>query len=105
MTLLITIFAAITTTIIWYVNASKDKMMLGILPLMFWGASLMWMIDAVFEFVEDPKCFFAPAGADMINDAFLGFSVVALGLIIWLVVLLINDPQGVVRAKLTGKRS
>ena len=61
MTLLITIFAAITTTIIWYVNASKDKMMLGILPLMFWGASLMWMIDAVFEFVEDPKGFFAPA--------------------------------------------
>jgi hypothetical protein len=105
MTLLITVFAAITTTIIWYKKASDDKMMLGILPLMFWGASLMWMIDAVFEFVEDPKGFFAPAGADMINDAFLGFSVVALGLIIWLVVLLIKDPQGVVRAKLTGKRS
>ena len=105
MTLLITVFAAIATTIIWYRHALDDKMKLGILPLMFWGASLMWTVDAVFEYVEDSEAFFAPAAEDMINDAFLGFSVVALGLIIWLVVLLVKDPQGIVRAKLTGKKS
>ena len=105
MTLLITIFAAVIATIVWYTKPALRDLKVGTLCWMFWGASLMWMIDAVFEFVEDPKGFFAPAGADMINDAFLGFSVVALGLVIWLVILLIKDPQGVVRAKLTGKRS
>ena len=36
----------------------------------------------------------------MMNDAFLGLSVVAFALIIWLVRLLITDPRGVVRKAL-----
>jgi hypothetical protein len=36
----------------------------------------------------------------MLNDAFLGLAVVALGLVIWVCVLLIKDPKGSVRAAL-----
>lgn len=39
----------------------------------------------------------------MLNDSFLGFSVVALGLIVWLIVLLVKDPKGSVRAALAKK--
>ena len=39
----------------------------------------------------------------MLNDTFLGLSVIALGLVIWTVVLLIKDPKGVVKAKLFKK--
>lgn len=39
----------------------------------------------------------------MLNDAFLGLSVVALGLILWLVIMLIKDPKGVVKASLRKK--
>jgi hypothetical protein len=67
------------------------------LMFMFWGASLMWLGDAIFGYAEDGAEFFAPSGADMLNDAYLGFSVVALALIIWLARLLITDPKGVVR--------
>lgn len=102
MTLLITVFAAIITTVIWY-NRKDDSMRLGILCFLFWGASIMWLVDAVFEFVELKAEYFAPAPADMLNDAFLGLSVVALGLIIWLVRLLITDPKGSVRAALKRK--
>ena len=102
MTLLITVFAAIITTVIWY-NRKDDSMRLGILCFLFWGASIMWLVDAVFEFVELKAEYFAPAPADMLNDAFLGLSVVALGLIIWLVRLLIADPKGSVRAALKRK--
>ena len=41
----------------------------------------------------------------MINDAFLGLTVIALGLIIWLVVLLAKDPKGVLKAKLLSKKN
>ena len=51
MTLLITIFAAVFVTVKWY-NRKDDSMQLGILMFMFWGASLMWMVDAVFEYIE-----------------------------------------------------
>jgi hypothetical protein len=78
-------------------------MQIGILCFMYWGAAIMWSVDAVFEYAELGADYFNPAAGDMINDAFLGFSVVALGLVIWLVRLLIKDPKGTVRAAI--KRS
>ncbi len=103
MTLLTTIFAAIICTIFWYINAPESQMNTGILCLMYWGASIMWFVDAVFEYVEIGSEYFTPAPIDMLNDFYLGLSVVALGLIIWLVVLLIKDPKGVVKAVLFKK--
>ena len=99
MTLLITVFAAVIATVKWY-NRKNDEMMLGILLFMYWGASLMWLVDAIFEYVEMGAGYFAPAAEDMLNDAFLGLAVVALGLVIWVVRLLIADPKGSVRAAL-----
>lgn len=97
MTLLIAVFAAIITTIIWYTNDKRSELKLGTLTLMFVGASLMWLVDAVVEYIELGAEYFTPAPADMLNDTFLGLSVVAFGLIIWLVILLVKDPLKVVR--------
>ena len=99
MTLLITAFAAIVSTILWYTR-KDDRMQLGFLSLMFWGASLMWLVDAVFEFIELKSEYFAPAAEDMLNDSFLGLSVVALGLIVWIIRLLVTDPNGKLRKAL-----
>ena len=100
MTLLITVFAAVISTAVWYKNAPKNDLRIGILCWMYWGASLMWLVDAVFEYAELGAAFFAPALPDMLNDLYLGLSAVALGLVIWVVSLLIRDPKGVVRAAL-----
>lgn len=104
MTLLITVFAAVISTVLWYKNAPRDEMKLGVLCWMFWGASLMWLVDAVAAYVELGAAYFTPAPQEMANDLFLGLSVVALALVIWLIVLLIKDPKGVVRASLFSKR-
>ena len=103
MTLLITVFAAVIATVVWY-NRKDDNMKLGILLFMFWGASIMWLVDAVFEYAELGAEYFTPAAGDMLNDAFLGLSVVALGLVIWIVRLLITDPKGSVRAAVSRKK-
>ena len=106
MTLLITVFAAVIVTVKWY-NRENDNMQLGILMFMFWGASLMWLVDAIFEYAELGAEYFSPAPADMLNDAFLGLAVVALALVIWVVRLLITDPKGSVRTVLlkTSKKA
>lgn len=104
MTLLTCLFAALICTILWYKAAPKDEMKLSVLCYLHWGASLMWMIDAWFGYMEDGAEFFTPAPIDMLNDFYLGLSVVALGMIIWIVYLLIKDPKGVVRASLTKKK-
>ena len=101
MTLLITAFAAVIATVAWY-NVKADRK-LGTLALMYWGASLMWLVDSVVEYIEAGAEFFTPETADMINDSYLGLSVVVLGLIIWTVVLLVKDPEGKVRAALSHK--
>lgn len=100
MTLLITIFAAVIATVKWY-NRKDDSMRLGILCFLYWGASIMWFVDAIFEYIELGAEYFQPAAQDMLNDSFLGLAVVALGLIIWIVRLLILDPKGSVKRALT----
>ncbi len=100
MTLLIAVFAAAVSTAVWYRSASARRHSVGTLCLMYWGASLMWLVDAVFEYAELREAYFTPAAADMLNDAFLGLSVVALGLVIWLGILLVRDPDSVVRKAL-----
>ena len=103
MTLLTTVFAAIICTVIWYQKESARALKMGVLCWMFWGASLMWLVDAIFEYAELRAAYFTPEPGEMLNDLYLGLSVVALGLIIWLVILLVKDPKGVVRATLFKK--
>ena len=103
MTLLITVFAAIICTVLWYKKAPQDEMKLSVLCFLYWGASIMWLVDAVYEYAELKAAFFTPAPADMLNDLFLGLSVVALGLIVWLIVLLVKDPRGVIKGMFQKK--
>lgn len=96
MTLLISVVAAIVTTLVWYTNEKARKLNIGKLAFAFWGASLMWMVDAVVEYLEDGADYFVPSGADMINDAFLGICVVVLALAVWVVYFIIKDPDKVI---------
>ena len=105
MTLLVSVFAAVIATALWYKKQPNGELRLGILCWLFWGASLMWLVDAIFEYAELGAAYFTPAPADMLNDLFLGLSVVALALIIWIVILLISDPKGVIKAKLLKKKN
>lgn len=91
MYLIITALAAIVVTIIWYINAPEDKYKLNILCFIFWGATLMWVVDHVMAYLTEGGEFF-----DLSLDAtLLGISVVLLGLLAWMIVLLIKDPKGV----------
>ncbi len=91
MWLILTALAAIVTTVIWYVKGPEDKYKLGLLSLAFWGASLMWLVDHVIAFATEGGEFF-----EVNQDAtMLGVSVILVALLIWLIVLLISDPKGI----------
>ena len=104
MTLLVTVFAAIICTVLWYKKAPQDEMNIRVLCYLYWGASIMWFVDALFAYAEQGAAYFTPQPAMMLNDLFLGLCVVAFGLIVWLAVLLIKDPKGVVRSALLKKK-
>ena len=103
MTLLLAALAAVVSTAFWYNSSKRKEMKLGTLSLIYWGATLMWFVDAIVEYIELGAEFFTPEVADMLNDTYLGISVIVLGLIIWVVILLVKDPKGVVRATLFKK--
>ena len=103
MTLLVSTVAAIVCTLLWYQLLGREDYKLGTLALMFWGASLMWFVDAVVEYMEMGAEYFVPEAGDMLNDFFLGLCVVALGMIIWMVILFMKDPQGKIRRALVAK--
>jgi hypothetical protein len=93
MWLILTVLAAIITTVIWYVNAPEDKYKIGLLSLAFWGATIMWLVDHVMAYVTEGGEFF-----ELNQDAtMLGISVIIFALMVWLFVLLINDPKGIIK--------
>ena len=103
MTLLITIIAAIIASILWYVNDNRKTYKLGLLSLIYWGASLMWFMDFVFEYAELKTEYFSQSFSDILNDSLLGVTVVVIGLVAWLVALCIKDPKGVFKKSFANK--
>lgn len=104
MTLLLAVIAAIISTIIWYTSEKARKLNVSMLCFMFWGASLMWMVDAVTEYLELGAEYFTPSPADMLNDAFLGVCVIVLALTVWIVNLLIKDPEHLLHERLKHEK-
>ena len=96
MTLLITVFAAVASTLVWFNSEKARKLGVGVLLYMFWGASLMWLVDSVVEYLEAGAEFFEPSVHDMINDAFLGFSVIALALTVWCIIILVKNRARII---------
>ena len=90
--------AAVITTVIWYVKAPQDKYKLGLLSLMFWGATLMWFVDHVMAYLIEGGEFFEIN----LDATLLGISVIILALLVWLITLLISDPRGVLKKALKG---
>ncbi len=97
MTLLMCTLAAVVSSVVWYTSENARIMKVGMLCYMFWGASLMWLVDAVYEYSELGAAYFTPAVSDMINDAFLGASVIVVALVVWILVVLIRDPRQVIK--------
>ncbi len=91
MFLIMTSLAAVITTIIWYAKSPNDKYKLGLLSLMFWGATIMWLVDHIMAFASEGGEFF-----EINTDAtMLGFAVIVLALTVWAIVLVISDPKKV----------
>lgn len=104
MTLLVTVLAAVISTVVWYSTAPDNRLKLGTLCLMYWGAALMWLVDSLTEYFALKAQYFMPSGKSMLNDLFLGLSVVTLGLVVWLGLLLIKDPNGIIKSALLKKQ-
>jgi len=93
MWLLMTALAAIIATAIWYIRAPGDKYKLGLLSLILWGATLMWLVDHVMAYVMEGGEFLEIN----LEATLLGLSVIILALLVWEIVLLVSDPKGVLR--------
>jgi hypothetical protein len=93
---ILTALAAIITTVIWYVKSPEDKYKLGLLSLFFWGATIMWFVDHVMAYVTEGAEFFEIN----LDATMLGVSVIIVALLVWLIVLLVSDPKGVLKRAL-----
>lgn len=86
---IITALAAIISTIIWYVKIEDNKYNLGTLSLIYWGATLMWLVDHVIEFLAEGGSFFEIT----LSATLLGIAVVGLGLLAWITLVIIKNPK------------
>lgn len=102
MTLVITFLAAAIVTAIWYSKTPNDTMRFGTLALMYWGAALMWCVDGIAGLVAGEGFIEIADTAAMLDDAILGFVVVAIGLAAWAIYLVVKDPKRALRKSLAN---
>jgi hypothetical protein len=100
MWLLITAFAAVLVTALWFLDAPADKYRLGFLSLIYWGATLMWLVDHVIAYVQEGGAFFEIDA----SATGLGLAVIILGLVIWLIRLVIADPERIARSIASSRK-
>jgi hypothetical protein len=93
MWLILTALAAAAATIVWYVKSPGDKYKLGILSLMLWGATIMWVVDHIMAFASEGGEFFELGT----NATMLGVAVIVLALVVWTLTIIITDPKGVLK--------
>jgi len=98
MWLIMTALAAIITTVIWYAKSPGDKYKLGLLSSMFWGGTIMWLVDHVMAYLTEGGEFFEVN----LDATMLGLSVIILALCVWIIVLLVSDPKGVLKRASKG---
>ncbi len=103
MTLLISVFAAVGSAVLWYIKSPNDKYHTGLLALMYTASSVMWLVDLAVEFANEGSACFYPTANEMLNDTFLGLACVALGLVIWFVYLFVKDPKQVRKSMFKNK--
>lgn len=102
MTLVITLLAAAVATIAWYAFGQKSSMKIGTLALMYWGASLMWVVDGIACLAEGEAFIEIVDTAAMLDDATLGLVVVVAGIVAWAIYLLVKDPKGTLRKSIAA---
>lgn len=64
----------------------------------------MGLADFIFEYAELKADYFNQSFESILNDSLLGLTVVTIGLVIWLVILLVKDPDGVFEKKFTKNK-
>lgn len=97
MTLILTCIAAVIASVVWYRSEEARELKVGTLMYLYWGASIMWFVDFIYEYIELRTAYFEKVVEDMTADTILGITAITFGLIIWLMVIFIKDPKGVIR--------
>jgi len=95
MWLLVLGYAAVITTVLWYIFKSKGvDYCLNYLSIILWGATIMFFIDSLYSYLNGEE--FIEVSVDALV---LSFSLLLAALVIWLSILLIKDPKKVFHKK------
>lgn len=94
MWLIVMMFAAVIATALWYIyDDRRETYALGFLALIFWGTSIMVLVDHVMGYLAEGGEFIEVTP----DAALLSMTLVLTALIIWEIVLIIRDPERILR--------
>jgi hypothetical protein len=90
--LLVLGYAAVVATVAWYVGRSRGReLCLNYLVVVLWGATVMSFVDHLYSYYLRGEEFMEVS----LDSLVLGFSLLLVALTVWLVTLLIKDPERV----------
>ncbi|MEL9940577.1 MAG: hypothetical protein QW348_05895 [Ignisphaera sp.] len=95
MWLLILAYAAAISTMLWYSKAENDVYGYKYLAAILWGATIMVFIDHLYSYFSEGGEFMEIS----VDAAVLGFSMLLIAILIWILIVFIKDPRKVLHKR------
>ena len=92
--MLILAFSAAISSILWYSRMPNDELKYGYLSLILWGGTLMTVVDRIFAYLSGE-----PFLELTLESVATGFFILTGAMIMWLIILIVKDPKGVLFKK------
>ena len=86
---ILTALAAVITTLLWHFKAKEKKYPLSTLCMIYWGATLMWLVDHVVSYLTEGGEFIEVT----LSATILGLVVVIVGFLAWGMLLVLKNKK------------
>lgn len=89
MTLIILLIAVIICTVSWRRKSAMPNMKVGVLCFIYWLSFAGCIADYIYRYIKYKQIPFAVNAGALIHDGYTGVGIVAVGLIIWLIIVIL----------------
>lgn len=97
MTFIIIFISFLISFYIWYKKMPNINYNENLLVVLLFIASFVWLINIIYDFIKDGIGVFTINLESFLYDVFLGFLVILIALVIWIISIIVDDKKQILK--------
>lgn len=97
MTFIIIFISFLISFYIWYKRMPNISYNENLLVVLLFIASFIWLINTIYDLIKDGMGVFTINLQSFLYDVFLGFLVILIALVIWIISIIVDDKKQILK--------